>query len=71
MTNAGRRRNMKDWRQSLRKYDTISLNDIKYVYEVVGLLHGNQTWNIHNSIYSTAVFYSGRRREDSIIMDLE
>lgn len=68
MTNSGRR-NMKGWRQILRKYDTISLDDIKY--EAVGLLYGNQTWNIHNSNYSTAMFDSGRRREDSIIMDLE
>lgn len=69
MKNSGRRRNMKRWRQTLRKYDTISLDDIKY--EAVGQLHGNQTWNIHNSSYSTAMFYSGRRREDSIIVDLE
>jgi len=53
----------------LRKYDTISLDDIKY--EAFGLLLGNKTWNIHNSSYSTAMFYSVRRREDSIIMDLK
>jgi hypothetical protein len=28
-----------------KKYDSISLDDIKS--DAVGLLHGNQNWNIH------------------------